>query len=39
VASKALAEALGKAHSVRTVHLVFYSDVDRLAFEEHQQFP
>jgi O-acetyl-ADP-ribose deacetylase (regulator of RNase III) len=39
VASKAIAEALGKAHSVRTVHLVFYSDADRRTFEEHQQFP
>lgn len=39
VASKAIAEALGKAHAVRTVHLVFFSDADRLAFEQHQQFP
>jgi O-acetyl-ADP-ribose deacetylase (regulator of RNase III) len=39
VASKAIAEALGKAHAVRTVHLVFFSDSDRLAFEQHQQFP
>lgn len=39
VASKAIADALGKAHSVRAVHLVFFSDVDRAAFEQHQQFP
>lgn len=39
VASKAIAEALGKAHSVRAVHLVFYSDSDRRTFEQHQQFP
>jgi O-acetyl-ADP-ribose deacetylase (regulator of RNase III) len=39
VASKAIAEALGKAHSVQHVHLVFYSDSDRSTFEKHQQFP
>jgi O-acetyl-ADP-ribose deacetylase (regulator of RNase III) len=39
VASRAIADALGKAHAVRKVHLVFFSDVDRIAFEEHQQFP
>jgi len=38
VASKAIAEALSKTHSVRTVHLVFYSDADRRTFEQHQQF-
>lgn len=39
VASRAIADALGKAHAVRKVHLVFFSDVDRIVFEEHQQFP
>lgn len=39
VASKAIAEALAKAHSVRTVHLVFFTDADRSTFVEHQQFP
>jgi O-acetyl-ADP-ribose deacetylase (regulator of RNase III) len=39
VASKAIAESLGKAHAVRTVHLVFFSDAGRITFMEHQQFP
>ena len=39
VASKAIAEALAKAHSVRRVHLVFFSDADRDTFVRHQQFP
>lgn len=39
VASKAIAEALGKAHAVRTVHLVFFTDADRSTFVQHQQFP
>ena len=39
VASKAIAEALNKAHSVRKVHLVFFTDADRSTFVEHQQFP
>lgn len=39
VASKAIAEALDKAHSVRKVHLVFFSDADRNTFVQHQQFP
>ena len=39
VASKAIAEALAKAHSVRKVHLVFFSDADRDMFVQHQQFP
>ena len=39
VASKAIAEALAKAHSVRRVHLVFFSDGDRDTFVRHQQFP
>jgi O-acetyl-ADP-ribose deacetylase (regulator of RNase III) len=39
VASKAIAEALGKAHAVRTEHLVFFSDADRSTFVQHQQFP
>jgi O-acetyl-ADP-ribose deacetylase (regulator of RNase III) len=38
VASKAIAEALAKAHAVRTVHLVFFTDADRSIFEKHQQF-
>lgn len=39
VVSKAIAEALGKAHAVRTVHLVFFTDSDRSTFVQHQQFP
>ena len=39
VASQAIADALGKAHSVRRVHLVFFSDADRATFCKHQQFP
>jgi O-acetyl-ADP-ribose deacetylase (regulator of RNase III) len=38
VSSKAITEALARAHSVRIVRLVFYSDADRRTFEEHQQF-
>jgi O-acetyl-ADP-ribose deacetylase (regulator of RNase III) len=39
VASRAIAEALDNAHSVRRVHLVFFSDGDRATFERHQRFP
>jgi O-acetyl-ADP-ribose deacetylase (regulator of RNase III) len=39
VVSKAIAEALGNAHTVRKVHLVFFSDADRDTFVRHQQFP
>ncbi|HKU15027.1 MAG TPA: O-acetyl-ADP-ribose deacetylase [Steroidobacteraceae bacterium] len=39
VVSKAIAEALQKAHSVRTVHLVFFEDADRNTFVRHQAFP
>ena len=38
VASRAIAEALDNAHSVRRVHLVFFSDGDRATFERHQRF-
>jgi len=38
VASKAIADALGKAHSVRRVHLVFFTDADRATFCKHQRF-
>ena len=30
---------LGKAHTVRKVHLVFFSDADRDVFVRHQCFP
>lgn len=39
VVSQAIAQALSKAHSVRKVHLVFFSDADRATFCQHQQFP
>ena len=39
VVSKAIAAALDKAHTVRRVHLVFFSDADRDTFVRHQQFP
>ncbi len=39
VVSKAIAAALNKAHTVRRVHLVFFSDADRDTFVRHQQFP
>ena len=39
VASKAIAAAQDKAHSVRRVQLVFFSDADRSTFSKHQQFP
>jgi O-acetyl-ADP-ribose deacetylase (regulator of RNase III) len=39
VASRAIAEALDNAHSLRRVHLVFFSDGDRATFERHQRFP
>ena len=38
VASRAIAEALDNAHSVRRVHLVFFSDGDRATFERRQRF-
>ena len=38
-AQPAIAEALDKAHSVRRVHLVFFSDADRDTFVRHQRFP
>ena len=38
VASRAIAEALDNAHSVRRVHLVFFSDGDRATFERNQRF-
>lgn len=39
VASQAIAAALGKAHSVQRVHLVFFNDADRNTFVQHQRFP
>ena len=39
VVSRAIAEALDNAHSVRRVHLVFFYDGDRATFERHQRFP
>jgi O-acetyl-ADP-ribose deacetylase (regulator of RNase III) len=39
VASRAIAESLGKARSVSQVQLVFFSDADRSTFCHHQLFP
>jgi hypothetical protein len=39
VASQAIAEALGQRHSVRRVHLVFFSDADRRTFERTSASP
>ena len=39
VVSKAIADALSKAHSVRKVHLVFFSEADRSTFVRHAKFP
>lgn len=39
VVSRAIAAALEKVHSLRSVQLVFFSDSDRSTFCQHQRFP
>jgi O-acetyl-ADP-ribose deacetylase (regulator of RNase III) len=39
VASQAIADALGKTGSIRSVQLVFFSPADREIFERHHRFP
>jgi len=39
VASRAIADALTRAPSIRSVHLVFFSPADRDTFVQHQRFP
>jgi O-acetyl-ADP-ribose deacetylase len=39
VASKAIADALARVHSIQRVLLVFFSEQDRSTFCQHQRFP